>query len=192
MPKRSNSSGHERPRSEWITVPVPALVSEQTFALAQEQLERNKHHAQRRTLEPTLLQGMLVCQKCGYALYRCSVRTTRRRLYYYRCSGSDAHRQLKGALCTNRPIRQDYLDQLVMYFWSIRKDLPFAAPSPSRQHRRVQPRPARQRLKTCLRRPRKHQVIYCVRGAVSPLLSNILLTAVDREMRLRGYQLTRY
>src|SRR6266550_3548653 len=113
MPKRSNSSGHERPRSEWITVPVPALVSEQTFALAQEQLERNKHHAQRRTLEPTLLQGMLVCQKCGYALYRCSVRTTRRRLYYYRCSGSDAHRQLKGALCTNRPIRQDYLDPLV-------------------------------------------------------------------------------
>src|SRR5712671_8110201 len=41
MPKRSNSSGHERPRSEWITVPVPALVSEQTFALAQEQLDRN-------------------------------------------------------------------------------------------------------------------------------------------------------
>src|SRR6267378_1832731 len=113
MPKRSNSSGHERPRSEWITVPVPALVSEQTFALAQEQLERNKHHAQRRTVEPTLLQGMLVCQKCGYALYRCSVRTTRRRLYYYRCSGSDAHRQLKGALCTNRPIRQDYLDPFV-------------------------------------------------------------------------------
>jgi site-specific DNA recombinase len=97
IPKRSNSSGHERPRSDWITVPVPALVSEQTFALAQEQLERNKHHAQRRTLEPTLLQGMLVCQQCGYALYRCSTRTTRRRLYYYRCSGSDAHRQLKGA-----------------------------------------------------------------------------------------------
>ncbi len=112
IPKR-NSANHERPRSEWITVPVPALVSEQTFALAQEQLERNKHHAQRRTVEPTLLQGMLVCQRCGYALYRCSARTSRRRLYYYRCIGSDAHRQLKGALCTNRPIRQDYLDPFV-------------------------------------------------------------------------------
>jgi site-specific DNA recombinase len=96
IPKR-HSANHERPRSEWITVPVPALVSEQTFALAQEQLERNKHHAQRRTIEPTLLQGMLVCQRCGYALYRCSARTSRRRLYYYRCIGSDAHRQLKGA-----------------------------------------------------------------------------------------------
>jgi site-specific DNA recombinase len=102
VPNR-NSANHQRPRSEWITVPVPALVSEQTFALAQEQLERNKHHAQRRTIEPTLLQGMLVCQRCGYALYRCSGRTSRQRLYYYRCIGSDAHRHLKGTLCTNRP-----------------------------------------------------------------------------------------
>jgi hypothetical protein len=31
------------------------------------------------------------------------------------------------------------------------------------------------------------------RGAIaSPLLSNILLTPLDREMRSRGYQLTRY
>jgi group II intron reverse transcriptase/maturase len=29
-------------------------------------------------------------------------------------------------------------------------------------------------------------------GVVSPLLSNVLLTPFDREMRLRGYQLTRY
>ena len=56
---------HERPRSEWIAVPVPAVVSEGTLALAQEQLERNKHHAQRRTIEPTLLQGMLVSQTSG-------------------------------------------------------------------------------------------------------------------------------
>ena len=29
-------------------------------------------------------------------------------------------------------------------------------------------------------------------GVVSPLLSNILLTPFDREMRRRGYQLTRF
>src|SRR5882724_11262019 len=29
-------------------------------------------------------------------------------------------------------------------------------------------------------------------GVVSPTLSNILLTPFDREMRLRGYQLTRF
>src|SRR6266446_3179287 len=36
------------------------------------------------------------------------------------------------------------------------------------------------------------KVTFCVRGVVSPILSNILLTPFDREMRLRGYQLTRY
>jgi site-specific DNA recombinase len=112
LPTR-NSANHERPRSEWIEVPVPALVSEQIFALAQEQLAKNKRHSLRRTIERTLLQGMLVCQRCGYALYRSSTRTTKRKLYYYRCFGSDAYRQLKGPLCTNRPIRQDYLDQFV-------------------------------------------------------------------------------
>lgn len=28
----SNSIGHERPREEWIEIPVPALVSEESFA----------------------------------------------------------------------------------------------------------------------------------------------------------------
>ena len=39
-----NSANHERPRSEWIEVPVPALVAEETFALAQGQSTKNKHH----------------------------------------------------------------------------------------------------------------------------------------------------
>src|SRR5229473_1612458 len=36
------------------------------------------------------------------------------------------------------------------------------------------------------------KITFCVRGVASPLLSNILLTPFDREMRLRGYQLTRF
>jgi site-specific DNA recombinase len=112
MPSR-DSANHERPREDWIEVPVPPLVSEQTFALAQEQLEKNKRHSPRRTIEPTLLQGMLVCQQCGYGLYRASTRTSKRNLHYYRCIGSDGYRRLKGPVCTNRPIRQDALDEFV-------------------------------------------------------------------------------
>jgi site-specific DNA recombinase len=112
LPSR-NSANHERPRQDWIEIPVPALVGEEVFALAQEQLEKNKHHSPRRTIEPTLLQGMLVCHHCGYGLYRTAARTSRRKLYYYRCLGSDAYRHLKGTLCSNRPIRQDYLDEFV-------------------------------------------------------------------------------
>ena len=100
-------------RPEWIEIAVPALVRDATFALAQEQLEKNKRHSPRRTVAPSLPQGMLVCQQCGYALYRSSARTSKQKLYYYRCIGSDAYRQLCGPVCTNRPIRQDYLDQFV-------------------------------------------------------------------------------
>ena len=108
-----DSANHERPRQDWIEIAVPALVSEETFALAQEQLEQNKQHSPRRTIEPTLLQGMLVCQCCGYGLYRTSTQTSARRLYYYRCIGSDAYRHLKGAVCSNPPVRQDQLDAVV-------------------------------------------------------------------------------
>jgi site-specific DNA recombinase len=112
LPSR-DVGGHERPRAEWIEIAVPALVSEEMFALAQEQLENNKHHSPRRTIEPTLLQGILVCEQCGYGLYRTSTHTSKHKLNYYRCLGSDGYRRLNGPLCTNRPIRQDYLDEFV-------------------------------------------------------------------------------
>jgi site-specific DNA recombinase len=87
-----NSAHHEKPRSDWIEIAVPALVSEETFAWAQERLVQNKQHSPRRTIEPSLLQGMLVCERCGYGLYRTSTQTSARKLSYYRCLGSDAYR----------------------------------------------------------------------------------------------------
>jgi len=107
------SANRERPRADWIGIPVPALVGETTFALAQERLEQNKRFAPRRTIEPTLLQGLLVCRQCGYGLYRTSTRTSKQQIHYDRCLGSDRYRHLKGPVCTNRPIRQDALDHLI-------------------------------------------------------------------------------
>lgn len=107
------SANRERPRKDWIEIPVLAIVGEETFGLAQERLEQNKRFSLRRTIEPTLLQGMLVCSECGYAFYRTSTRTSKRKLYYYRCLGSDDYRYPNGRVCHNRPIRQDYLDELV-------------------------------------------------------------------------------
>ncbi|MCP3893357.1 MAG: recombinase family protein, partial [Bacteroides sp.] len=101
------------PKEQWIEIPVPALVSKDIFQLAQERLQTNKRHSPRRTIEPTLLQSMLVCKNCGYAYYRTSTRTSKRKLYYYRCLGSDDYRYPQGRVCPNRPIRQDYIDQIV-------------------------------------------------------------------------------
>lgn len=58
-----NSANHELPREEWIEIPVPALVSEETFALAQEKLIDNKLHGPRRTIDPSILQGLVHCRK---------------------------------------------------------------------------------------------------------------------------------
>jgi site-specific DNA recombinase len=107
-----DSAHHERPQDEWIAIPVPPIVDEQTFALAQERLEANKTHAPRRTVVPSVVQGLVSCANCGYALYRTSTRSSARTIYYYRCLGSDAWRRLGGPLCHSRPIRQDLLDRV--------------------------------------------------------------------------------
>ncbi len=110
----SMTAGHERPRDEWIEIPVPALVSEDRFARAQELLQENKVRSRRRTIEPSIVQGMVSCQKCGYAFSRTSTRTSARKIHYYKCLGSDGWRKLGGPICDNgRLIRQDLLDQIV-------------------------------------------------------------------------------
>ena len=63
----SSTAGHERPREEWIEIPVPALVTEESFARAQELLHQNKIRSRRRTIAPSVVQGLVSCAKCGYA-----------------------------------------------------------------------------------------------------------------------------
>ena len=103
----------DEPVDQWLFIPVAPLITEETFALAQERLGRNAHFAKRNTKAPTLLQGNLVCRECGYACYRSSTRTTNKRIYYYRCVGSDNYRHVGGRVCNSRPIRADELDGLV-------------------------------------------------------------------------------
>ena len=103
----------DEPADRWMFIPVAPLVTDETFALAQERLTRNAHFAKRNTKKPTLLQGILVCRECGYACYRSSTRTTNKRIYYYRCIGSDNYRHASGRVCHSRPIRADELDGLV-------------------------------------------------------------------------------
>ena len=110
------TTGHERPREEWIEIPVPALVSEDRFARAQKLLQENKKRSRRRTMEPSIVQGLLSCQKCGYAFARTSTKTTARKIHGYKCIGSDGWRKLGGPVCDNgRFVRQDLLDQI---FWA--------------------------------------------------------------------------
>ena len=103
----------DRPREEWTEIPVPAIVDQDTFARVQQRLEDNKRFAARNTKVPSLLQGLAACSACGYGYYRTSARTTSKKIYYYRCLGSDDYRYEGGRVCGNQPVRADYLDTVV-------------------------------------------------------------------------------
>jgi site-specific DNA recombinase len=117
-PKRTYSSHGVSPE-EWIEIPVPAIVDETLFEAVAEQLEENrKRYRQSARGASYLLQGLLVCKRCGYSfcgngVRQTSVQGTRRKYAYYRCVGRDSHRFGGERICDNPQVRTDMLDAAV-------------------------------------------------------------------------------
>lgn len=95
QPHRPRSTS-DVPAEEWLSIPVPAIISEELFTTVQAQLEENRRRARcRQRGVRYLLQGLLVCAGCDYAYYGKPISPSARkghpRAYaYYRCIGSDA------------------------------------------------------------------------------------------------------
>jgi site-specific DNA recombinase len=101
-----------RPQSEWIYVPVPALVSSADWELAQRMLDKNKQTASRNAREPYLLTGLIRCAICGRAYVGYTRRARNSKSHrYYRCDGKSHGRN--GATCANKGISCDALDEAV-------------------------------------------------------------------------------
>ncbi len=111
--RATNPVTRDRDRNEWIEIPVPALVDEATFELAARRLDDNKRFSKRNSASPSLLKGLVACQRCSYAYYRSSTKTSKRKIFYYRCIGADAWRHADGKVCDARPVRADQLEPLV-------------------------------------------------------------------------------
>ncbi|MBI3461778.1 MAG: recombinase family protein [Planctomycetes bacterium] len=123
VPRRPAVS-HARPREEWIEVPVPAIVSPECFEAVAEQLHENRQRCRaRRDGAGQLLQGLVVCQSCGYACYgqssRRVARTSSRRVRlarpygYYRCIGKDRRRNDGQRICHNPSVPLEALEAAV-------------------------------------------------------------------------------
>ena len=118
QPRRATAD-YGVPASEWLPIPVPALVDTGVFAAVQEQLQDNRRHArQSRRGARYLLQGLVQCQQCGYAFYgkpisRTAAKGKTRTYAYYRCLGTDAYRFGGERVCTNPQVRTDLLDLTV-------------------------------------------------------------------------------
>ena len=105
-------------RTEWIEIPVPAIVGEELFLAVREQLDENRKYArQRRRGAAYLLQGLTVCAHCHYAYYAKKVSKAagkgHRHYAYYRCIGTDAYRFGGERICDNKQVRTERLDDLV-------------------------------------------------------------------------------
>jgi site-specific DNA recombinase len=57
-----------RPESDWVAVPLPRVVPDEVFRLAQEQLRRNAELAPRNQRRFHLLKGLVRCGLCGGAM----------------------------------------------------------------------------------------------------------------------------
>ena len=97
---------------DWIPIPVPSLISQETFDAAQARLDRNKQMARRNNdAHEYLLRGLVSCAQCRLA---CSARMLPTGYSYYVCRGhTDALRAAHGERCTARYVPAQALDDLV-------------------------------------------------------------------------------
>ena len=111
LPAGPGVSHAPRPEQDWIAVPVPAIVSEETFAQVQAKLDANQRTASRNTRHQYLLRALTSCGTCRLT---CGVRQTPAGYRYYQCRGrTDPLRVAQGQRCTARDIPAGQLDELV-------------------------------------------------------------------------------
>jgi site-specific DNA recombinase len=111
LPVGPGESHAPRPAEDWIAVPVPAILSEETFARVQAKLDTNQQTAARNTRHQHLLRALVSCGVCRLS---CSVRRSQAGYRYYLCRGrTDALRAAQGKRCTARYTPAEQLDELV-------------------------------------------------------------------------------
>jgi site-specific DNA recombinase len=111
LPVGPGESHAPRPQEDWIAVPVPAIISEETFARVQAKLDTNQQSAARNTRHQHLLRALVSCGVCRLS---CGVRRTQAGYRYYLCRGrTDALRAAQGQRCTARYTPAEQLDELV-------------------------------------------------------------------------------
>jgi site-specific DNA recombinase len=111
LPVGPGASHAPRPSEDWIEVPVPQIVSEETFAQVQAKLDTNQQSAARNTRHEYLLRALVSCGACRLS---CTARQSRAGYRYYLCRGhTDALRAAQGQRCSSRYIPAGQLDDLV-------------------------------------------------------------------------------
>ena len=111
--QRLKTSARPRPETDWIAIPVPALVSEARWQAAQRQLAANSRYARRNnTRHQYLLRGLVKCVSCGGSYIGFTDRGRRG----YRCARNHPVVSSTGQHCRARRLPGDPLETVV---WSL-------------------------------------------------------------------------
>jgi len=121
-PVRMTQRNVERPREEWILVPVPPLVSKELWDAANAMLAKHWQMAKRNGKAQFLLTGLLKCAECGYSYsgktknYRSVVdpsKVTVNRNYVCHSRSGIAWHETKDINCTQGQIIASALEEAV-------------------------------------------------------------------------------
>ena len=114
--RNRKTRSRERPREEWIPIPVPAIIDPDTFArVKQVSRDNSKWNPRGAEWGVWLLRGLIECGHChlGCNCHRMRGRNGTWHRYYY-CRGHDPLRTSAGkGRCPERNIRADELDEYV-------------------------------------------------------------------------------
>lgn len=114
---------HRHPASEWIRVPVPAIVSEELWEAAQRQVSRNSTLATRNRRSDYLVANLIWCAHCAGRMWGHSTTKGGKEhegtYYYYRChryAGARFRPEDVGVLyqvCPVQRIRKEAVEEAV-------------------------------------------------------------------------------
>lgn len=109
-----------RPKEDWITVKTPAVVSEELFRKAEEQLRQNAENSLRRTKTLYLFRKLVVCGHDGQRMQAARRRRANpwQECKYYFCSG--IRRDLAARPCPSRSVSESRIAPSV---WNKLKEL---------------------------------------------------------------------
>ena len=113
--KQVKSSSRWRPESQWLSVPIPVIIDEQTQRAVRAALAQHKVLSPRNVQYEYLLRGLVVCGECGWRM-ECAHQsrvTQRYEYFYYACRHHDAVETGREQRCIARRVRRNELDAVV-------------------------------------------------------------------------------
>ena len=114
---REIKSGHKiRPEDQWITISVPAIVTEEDQRKTALTLSSHRINSPRKTKYEYLLRTLVVCGECNLKMGCISIANKRKDMRYPYYGGKSSIEQTgRSERCKAKHIRADWLDETV---WS--------------------------------------------------------------------------